>query len=559
MKHKKLLVLFIIIFLIVNITIVSAAESKNKKNEDKDKEKNGPKEDEETDSQGQPSDKNGNDKEKPSKDNKDKEKPSNGNQEKEEKDAKETKDKKEKTEKDETKNNKPEKKPGAYSFPYELHGPGKGKIKNDQEWSGDVWAHYDYNDYFGVWEVGIEGLTEDGDTAWYAFELVTNEVFENNKLTASASFIDEPFNGLEFTYEANLNSMHWTIKGKGFHFTGTIVDYSFRDQQDTPLPEGYSTSVFWRGLTWNSLDESIRVTPDDYLESLVYSGEAAFWGEAFSNTPEEFYTASDQWIRACFMDEGDGQPGAGIGLRWGEDFLYIGGLELTHGEESWQGDYPDYVIYWESDSGSKLVDTGFSREAGEHNIHLIRNTDGSLDCWVDWCYVTSFSDFGSEMFSQISLLGNYDAGDLGVSFTDFEWSTGSPYMDMPTDVEFHGVLDTFYCDPNVKIVESEWNATIRDDGTASFSCSFTELNIREDAPGDVVGGYDYFVISMSGDYVMDRLDGIYVIDDVMTWMKNGVPLSTKDTTVYIHPDDYGNQLVVVWNPDRWIFGSILPE
>jgi len=100
---------------------------------------------------------------------------------------------------------------------------------------------------------------------------------------------------------------------------------------------------------------------------------------------------------------------------------------------------------------------------------------------------------------------------------------------------------------------------IREDGTASFSCTFTELNIEEDAPGDIVGGYDYFVTSMSGDYWVDRLDGIYVFDGVMSWEKNGEPLSTIDTTVYVHPDDYGNQLVVVWDPEGWMFGSILPH
>jgi hypothetical protein len=63
---------------------------------------------------------------------------------------------------------------------------------------------------------------------------------------------------------------------------------------------------------------------------------------------------------------------------------------------------------------------------------------------------------------------------------------------------------------------------------------------------------------MYGDYVMDRLDGIYVIDGVMSWMKNGESLAEMETTVYIHPDDYGNQLVYVWDTG-WIHGSLLPQ
>ena len=557
MLRKKLLVLLIITLLIINITVASANETKNKKKDDETQEtKENPSTNKDSNSE-----KNKTKEEKEDK-TKNKENPSTeeiSDNEKNENKEKEGKNNKDITETEIDTNNKQENKHEGNLFPYELHGPGKGKIKNDQEWSGEVWAHYDYNENFGIWEVGIEGLTEDGETAWYAFELVTNEVFKNYKLVTSGIFIDPPFNGLEFSYEANLNSMHWTIKGDGFHFSGTIVDYSFKEPTIPPLQGDYSSSVFWKNLKWNSLEETLRVTPEDYLESKIITGETVFWGEAYDNTPVEFYSASSQWIKVSFIDEGEGQPAAGVALKTSEDYLYVGGVIFTNGEETWQA--PTYYIMYsrQNDLDNELVDTGFSREAGEHTIHLIRNEDGSLDCWLDWCYITSFSDFDSKMFSQICLQGNHDTSDQSVFFTDFEYSTGSPYMDMPTDVEFNGVFDTFYCDPHVKIVESLWSVIIREDGTASFSCTFTELNIEEDAPGDIVGGYDYFVTSMSGDYWIDRLDGIYVFDGVMSWEKNGKPLSTIDTTVYVHPDDYGNQLVVVWDPEGWMFGSILPH
>jgi len=538
MQRKKLLVLLIITLLIINTTIASAKETKNKNKEDKTQ-KNKEKDSENTKESSSIN-----------------ENPStvkNKNKEEDQKNNNNTKETK--TNSKEQQENKPDKN----QFPYELHGPGKGKIKNDQEWSGEVWAHYDYNENFGVWEVGIEGLTEDGGTAWYSFELVTNEVFKNNKLVTSAIFMDAPFNGEEFTYEANLNSMHWTITGEGFHFSGTIVDYSFREPTNSPSQDDYYSSVVWKDTTWNSRDETIRVTSEDYLESKIYRGETTFWGEAYTTSPEEFYTAPSQWIKVSFIDEGDGQPGVGVALKMSEGYLYFGGLILTNGEESWQSS-TYYIIYSvQNDSDYEIVDTGFSREAGEHTIHLIRNEDGSLDCWLDWNYITSFSDFNSEMFSQICLQGNHDTIDQAVFFTDFECGIGSPYLDMPTSMEFNGVFDTFYCDPNVKIVESLWSVIIQENGTASFSCEFTELNVKEDAPGDIVGGYDNFVTSLSGDYWIDRLDGIYVITGVMSWEKNGEPLSTIDTTVYVHPDDYGNQLVVVWDPEGWMFGSLLPE
>jgi hypothetical protein len=329
MRRRKLIVLFTVMILLLNITLVSAAESKNKKNKNngtegkgpKEKEEKEPKEKDEKEPKGKQADDedNGND---PKDDKGKEEKPV-----KDEDKDKKPKDKDDKNDKEE-KNSANQTKPVKYQFPYELHGPGTGKIKNDQEWSGDVWAHYDYNENYGVWEVGIEGFSEDGDPPWYSFDLVYDEVFENNKLEASGTFIDEPFNGLKFTYEANLNSMHWSIKGDVFQFKGTIEDYSFRGDHQ----EGYYSSVVWRDVTWYSWGESIRVTADDYLEALVFDEGTTFGVGAIYNPPEEFYTASAQWLVASFIDRGDGHPGAGVGLQVSDSYFYMGSVEIPDGE-----------------------------------------------------------------------------------------------------------------------------------------------------------------------------------------------------------------------------------
>jgi hypothetical protein len=132
--------------------------------------------------------------------------------------------------------------------------------------------------------------------------------------------------------------------------------------------------------------------------------------------------------------------------------------------------------------------------------------------------------------------------------------------EMPTSVRFKGVLDTFYSDEQVKIVESKWFANLKKDGRVRFTASFTELNIEEDAPGDIVGGYDYFKMEMNVDsYDMDTEDGIYVFSGTMYVEKIGRDsFEWEDTEIYIHPDDWGNQLCIYYG-DTWFFGSILPQ
>ena len=135
----------------------------------------------------------------------------------------------------------------------------------------------------------------------------------------------------------------------------------------------------------------------------------------------------------------------------------------------------------------------------------------------------------------------------------------SAQIDLPTSVRYRGVLDTFYSDEQVKIVESKWFANLKKDGRIRFTASFTELNIEEDAPGDIVGGYDYFKMEMEGYYeIADEEDGIYYFSGTMYVEKIGRDSFVwEDTEIYIHPDDWGNQLCIYYQ-ELWMFGSILP-
>ena len=131
----------------------------------------------------------------------------------------------------------------------------------------------------------------------------------------------------------------------------------------------------------------------------------------------------------------------------------------------------------------------------------------------------------------------------------------------PTSLKYRGVLDTFYSDENVKIVQSMWHANLLPNEKARFTATFTELNIEDDAPGDIIGGYDYFKMSMEGQWeLVDEEDGIYYFSGTMYVKKIGRdPFEWEEAEIYIHPDDWGNQLCIYNEPTGlWMFGSLLP-
>lgn len=320
MKVKQLLVALCIVFLLFDSLMVLGAAEKNKK--DKDKEKPTP-------------ENNKNDKEKKPKDEdddsdkiKDKEEKSEKNDDKEKK-AKDEEDKGNKEIDDEPPSEgNSAGLPVLGTKPYGIHGPGEGQYDTAMgKWSGPVWVHYDYNPTFHEWEVGIEGLTSEGETAWYIFKLVESEELENNVFTATGLFTGtgEPLTGLEFTYRADLGLESWELYGEGYYFSGTIHEIFYDEQISDTLkiyskPEfkakgtidayvnAYSAEVTWGHWTVTLRNGEVEYSAmykernlDEAIENSPFDSVDHFW---HTLTVEDYsYDGETLWFRGVLHVE----------------------------------------------------------------------------------------------------------------------------------------------------------------------------------------------------------------------------------------------------------------
>jgi len=128
-----------------------------------------------------------------------------------------------------------------------------------------------------------------------------------------------------------------------------------------------------------------------------------------------------------------------------------------------------------------------------------------------------------------------------------------------TSIKFTGVMDTFYSNDNVKILESKWSIILKD-SKIHFTAIFTELNIDENNSKEFEDRYDYYKLEMEDYYeIVDFEDGIYYSSGTMIVEKNGKHSDEwEGTEIYIHPDDWNNQLCIYYE-ELWMFGSILPQ